>query len=86
MTSNSINTTRPTPFKKNGMIDDYEMKETSVDDKQKKIEFSSTVPSNLDGEEGDIRIGINYKGKSLLAVKQSGGWMFAKLTRLSEIT
>ena len=86
-TKDNISISRPAPFEGGGMMDDRQYKaiDESYDNKQKKIDFTSIMPSEQDGEEGDIRIGIVHKGHSLIAVKQAGGWMYAKLSKLSDV-
>ena len=50
-----------------------------------KISVGNNIPSHTEGLNGDMRVGIELAGKSLLAVKHSGQWLFAELKSLSKL-
>lgn len=53
--------------------------EELLDFKSDRIQHSENFPSQKDGQDGEIRVGIKYKGKVLMGVKSNNVWHFTPM-------
>ena len=56
----------------------------SIKTNQTGVAFNSEIPNDSEGAAGDIRTGINYNGKRMIAVKFEDDWYFATMDKLKK--
>ena len=56
-----------------------------LDTKSDRIQFGSDMPAPEDGQDGEIRVGIRFKNKTLMATKVEGFWHFIPMMSINSL-
>jgi hypothetical protein len=57
-----------------------------LDPKSDRIQYMPSMPSPTEGDNGEIRVGILYKNKTLMAVKIEGIWYFTEMVSMDKLS